>query len=205
MIHMNIFAGGLFVWRLMYYTIQSNILALFMFGLLLVKTIMAYVREGKHGKTGFFARFEMVCVTDLLLTMLVYWILLAPVAPSVGDEFAVFTFSNISVHLLAPMFCLIDYILFTESGHVKYRDVYAILIFPFLYIAFTSAAGFMGYVYRLSPDGRPVRFPYYFMDFDEVGLRAFLNIGVLVFIFLLIAHGFYLLDKKWKKPKGLLF
>jgi uncharacterized membrane protein YhdT len=200
MLHMNVFGEGLFIWRLMYYTIQSNILALFMFGLLLVKTIIAYVREGKHGETGFFARFEMVCVIDLLLTMLVYWVLLAPVAPGLGDEFALFTFANISVHLLAPLFCLMDYIIFPESGHIKYRDVYAILIFPFLYIAFTSAAGFMGYIYRLSVDGTPVRFPYFFMDYDEVGLKAFLYMGILVFIFLLITHGFYLLDKKWIKP-----
>jgi uncharacterized membrane protein YhdT len=191
---MNIFGGGMFFERLMYYTILSNILALFMFGLLLIKTVIAYNRDGKHGETGFFARFEMVCVIDLLLTLLVYWVLLAPVAPAMGDQYAIFTFANISVHLLAPLFCLIDYILFTESGHIKYRDVYAVLIFPFLYLAFTSAAGFMGYVYRLSADGRPVRFPYFFMDYDELGLKAFLYIGVLFFLFLLIAHGFYWID-----------
>jgi hypothetical protein len=130
--------------------------------------------------------------------MLVFWVLLAPVT---GDGFPLFTFDNLSVHLLAPLFCLTDYILFTESGHLKYRDVYAILIFPFLYLAFTSAAGFTGYVFRVSTvDGRPVRFPYFFYDYDEVGLKAFLYIGVLVLIFLLFAHVFYWLDKKLKKP-----
>jgi uncharacterized membrane protein YhdT len=196
----NVFGGGDPLLRLMYYTIQSNILALFMFGLLLIKTIRCYVQEGKYGETGFFARFEMVCVIDLLLTMLVYWVLLAPGAFNMGSEYAVFTFANFSVHLLAPLFCLIDYILFTESGHLKYRDVYAIVIFPFFYLALTSAAGFMGYVFRVSPDGKPVHFPYYFYDYDEVGLKAFLYIGILIFIFLVFAHIFYLLDKKLKKP-----
>jgi hypothetical protein len=199
-LQMNVFGGGDPLLRLMYYTIQSNILALFMFGLLLIKTIWCYVREGKFGETGFFARFEMVCVIDLLLTLLVYWVLLAPGAFSMGNEFAVFTFANISVHLLAPLFCLMDYILFPESGHLKYRDVYAILIFPFIYLAFTSAVGFMGYVYMVSSDGRLIHFPYYFYDYDEVGLKAFLYIGVLVIIFLLLAHVIYWVDKKLKKP-----
>jgi hypothetical protein len=197
---MNVFSGGMSLLRLMYYTIQSNILALFMFGLLLVRTIVGYAREGKYGETGYFARFEMVCVINLILTMLVFWILLAPGIFNMGDDFPLFSFENLSVHLFAPLFCIIDYILFPESGHLKYRDIYAILIFPLLYLVFTSAAGFMGYVFRVSPDGRPVRFPYFFYDYDELGVKAFLYIGVLVFIFLIIAHGFYWLDKRLKKP-----
>ena len=200
LLHMNIFIGEFFHWRLMYYTIQSNILALFMFGLLLIKTIIGYAREGKYGKTGFFARFEMVCVVDLLLTLIVYWALLAPGVSGLGDEFKILSFHNFSVHLITPLLCLIDYILFTESGHLKYKDVYAITIFPLLYVLYTSIAGLTGYVYRISADGRPVRFPYFFFDFDEIGLKAFLYIGVLMAIFLLFAHVFYWLDKKLKKP-----
>jgi uncharacterized membrane protein YhdT len=200
MLQFNVFGRSLSLSNLMYYTMQSNILAVFLFGLLLCKTIKSYVREGKYGATGFFARFEMVCVVDLLLTFVVYWVILAPLALITTDSYNLWTFENLSVHLLAPLFCLIDYRLFSESGHLKYRDVYAVLIFPFLYLAFTSAAGFMGYVYRVSSDGRPVHFPYFFYDYDEVGLKAFLYIGGIGVVLLLFAHVFYWLDKRPKKP-----
>jgi hypothetical protein len=77
--------------------------------------------------------------------------------------------------------------------------MYAVLIFPFLYLVFTSVAGFMGYVYRVSSDGRPVHFPYFFYDYDEVGLIAFLYIAAILLILLLFAHVFYWFDKRAKK------
>jgi hypothetical protein len=58
----------------------------------------------------------------------------------------------------------------------------------------------MGYVYRVSSDGTSVRFPYFFLDYDEVGLKAFLFIGGIGVVLLLFAHVFYWLDKKPKKP-----
>jgi hypothetical protein len=64
---------------------------------------------------------------------------------------------------------------------------------------FTSAAGFMGYVYRVSSDGKPVHFPYFFYDYDEVGSKAFLYIGIILLVLLLFAHVFYWLDKRPKK------
>lgn len=185
----------------MYYTIQCNILALTMFGVLLICTVMNYRRNGSKGKTGYFARFEMVCVIDLLLTMIVYWLLLAPGAFNMGSDFGLWSFGNLSVHFITPLLCLIDYILFAEPHHLKYRDVYAILIYPLSYVAFSSIVGLMGYVYRLSSvDGSPVNFPYFFFDYDQVGAKAILYILALIFMFLVFSHMVYLLDRKWKKP-----
>jgi hypothetical protein len=64
----------------------------------------------------------------------------------------------------------------------------------------SSLAGLLGYVYRVNPDSTPVRFPYFFYDFDQIGAQSFLYIGALIVFFLLLSHGFYWLDQKVKKP-----
>lgn len=200
LIQMGLFSGEFNTDALMYYTIQSNILAFALFAVLLVKTIKDIKETGTRGDVGYCPRFEMVCIIDLLLTMLVYWVLLAPTAFDMGDSSSLLSFDNLSVHLFAPLLCIVDYILFTKSKSLKYRDVYYILIFPLLYVLFTSIAGFMGYTYGVDGAGVPVRFPYFFFDYDRVGGAAFIYIGALVVIFLIISHFIYLLDRKWNKP-----
>ncbi|MDR1970742.1 MAG: Pr6Pr family membrane protein [Treponema sp.] len=183
-----------------YYTLQSNLLALALFVILGCRTAKALLREGWTGKTGYFARFEMVCVIDLLLTLVVYWVMLAPGAFSMAGGYNQ-SFGNIAVHLVTPLLCLIDYILFTDSNHLKYRDVYLVVLYPLLYLLSSTIMGYSGYVYRISAaDGKPERFPYFFFDFDRIGARSFIYIGVLIVFFLLLSHGLYLFDKKVRKP-----
>jgi hypothetical protein len=183
-----------------YYTIQSNLLAFILFGILSCRTAQALLREGKIGKTGYFARFEMVCVIDLLLTLVVYWVMLAPGAFSMAGAYNR-SFGNLAVHLITPLLCLVDYILFTDSNHLKYGDIYLVLIYPLLYLLTSTIMGYAGYIYRISAvDGKPERFPYFFFDFDRIGARSFIYIGVLIVFFLLLSHGLYLFDKKIHKP-----
>jgi hypothetical protein len=198
MVELDVFHGGMPLSAFMYYTNQSNLLALILFALLICRTAKGLRQDGPLGKTGYFARFEMVCVVDLLLTLVVFWVMLVPFVP---DDFPLWTFANLSVHLIAPLLCLIDYILFTDARHLKYRDVYLVVIYPLCYVAFSSAAGLLGYVYRQSAeDGAPVRFPYFFFDFDRVGAMSLLYIGALLVFFLLLSHGLYLLDRRVRKP-----
>ncbi|MDR1953038.1 MAG: Pr6Pr family membrane protein [Clostridiales Family XIII bacterium] len=197
-IELNIFHGGMSFAAFMYYTTQSNLLALILFAVLICRTAKGLLQDGKIGKTGYFARFEMVCAVDLLLTLVVFWTLLVPF---MTDDFPLWSFGNLSVHLIAPLLCLIDYILFTDARHLKYRDVYLVVIYPLLYMAFSSAAGLLGYVYRQSAeDGAPVRFPYFFFDFDRIGVQSILYIGALLIVFLLLSHGLYFLDRRVHKP-----
>ena len=74
---MGVFRGAMRPGVLAYYTMQSNILAIAMFLMLTVRTASG-LRKGGTGSAGYFARFEMVCVVDILLTFVVYWVLLAP-------------------------------------------------------------------------------------------------------------------------------
>lgn len=197
---MNVFSGEFSGSILVYYTIQSNFLALILFLLLVIRTMKSLCNNGAVGTAGFFARFEMVCVVDLLLTLIVYWVLLAPGLFTMSGPYSPYTFGSLATHLVTPLLCLLDYLLFSDSGHLRYQDVYCVLVYPLIYLALTSAAGLLGYVYRIDPDGTPVRFPYFFYDFDQIGAQSLLYIGALILFFLLLSHGFYLLDKKVKKP-----
>jgi hypothetical protein len=182
-----------------YYTTQSNILGAFLFLLLSIRTTKGLREDGKQGSVSYYPSFEMVCVIDLLLTLLVFWALLAPTTFTMSSTFSPFEFSSIATHLITPLLVLLDYLLFTDSGHLRYQDVFLVLIYPLIYLALSSAAGLLGYVYRLRPDGSPVRFPYFFYDFDQIGAQALLYIGALIVFFLLLSHGFYLFDKKVRK------
>lgn len=197
---MNIFSGRFNLAITAYYTIQSNFLAVILFAVLIFGTAKGLKQDGMIGRTGYYARFEMVCVIDLLLTLVVYWLMLAPSFFSMGGSFFLASFGNLAAHLITPLLCLMDYILFTDSGHLLYRDVYFVLIYPLAYVVLTSAAGLLGYVYSVNNDGTPARFPYFFYNFDQIGALAMLYIGALVLFFLLLSHGFYWFDKKVKKP-----
>ena len=217
---MGVFRGVIYSGILVYYTMQSNILGIVLFAMLTVRTAAGLRNDkssnpelpgGKNGDAGlsdsrnigagYFSRFEMVCAIDIMLTFVVFWVLLAPMMFTMVAEYNLWSFDNLAVHGVTPLLCLIDYILFTQPRHLKYRDVYYVIIYPLVYLAGTSLAGLFGYVYSVSPvDGKPVRFPYFFYDFDRLGIAAIAYIGALVIFFLIIAHGFYLVDTKLRKP-----
>lgn len=197
LVHMDVVDGNLNFRPFMYYTIQSNLLGLVLFGMLAVKTFFDIRENGKTGSAGYYSGFVMVCVIDLLLTLIVYWVLLAPSAFRMDVAFELWSFGNLAAHLIVPLMCLFDYFLFSKPGHMKYRTIYFVLIYPLSYVLVSTIAGLSGYVYRESSvDGSPVRFPYFFIDWDEVGAAGFLYILALVVFFLILSHALYAVDRK---------
>ena len=198
---MGVFEGHFRIASFMYYTIQSNLLAFILFVILFARTVKGLKQDGEYGEAGYFSRFEMVCTVDLLLTFLVYWVLLVPQSFSMDGDMNLWTFTNLAVHLITPLLCLVDYVLFAQPRRLQYKDVYAVVIYPLAYVLFTSIAGLAGYSYGTSAvDGSVTRFPYFFLDFDELGMTVFLYIFALVALFLVISHVMFLVDRKWKKP-----
>jgi hypothetical protein len=192
----GVFDGQLWLGSFMFYTMQSNLLAIALFGILIIRTSKG-LQEGAHGSAGYHSRFEMVCVVNVLVTFVVFWILLVP---TVSAEY-LWSFENLAIHAVTPLLCLSDYMLFSEPQRLKYRDVYYCTIFPLCFVAFASIAGLAGYVYWMGDDGLPVRFPYFFLDYDRIGYMTIAYIvGILVF-FLLLSHGIYLIDRKVRKPR----
>ena len=203
---MGVFKGSVSFAGFMFYTIQSNLLVIILFVLLVVKTAKS-LRESATGFAGWYPRFEMVCTVNVFVTFIVFWALLTP---TVSAEY-LRTFENLAIHAITPILCLADYLLFTKSPHLKYRDVYYTLIFPLAYVVFVTIAGFAGYVFYYVGELEhifsstiimvPVRFPYFFLDFDKIGYLVFAFVaGIAVFI-LLLGHFAYLVDRKWRKKE----
>ena len=192
----GVFGGTLHFGTFMYYTIQSNLLAVAYFALLTVRTV--------RGQSNL-PRFGMVCSVNLLVTFIVFWGLLSHMF---GASYLL-SFENIAVHTVTPLLVLADYILFNKARHLKYRDVYYTCLFPAVYMVFTTIAGLAGYVYyyvSMFEQGlsswattTPVRFPYFFLDFDRIGWLAAAYIAGIVAFVLLLGHGMYWIDKKGRK------
>ena len=193
---LGVFHGVFYSNVLYYYTAQSNIMAIVLFLLLIVKTICGIRKDNESGPC-YFPRFSMICTINVLLTFVVFWVLLVP---QLAGILPLWTFSNLAVHAITPLLCLADYILFVEPRHLKYRDVYYVVIFPLCYVAASSIMGLAGHVYGTSAsDGLPVRFPYFFFDFDRIGMLSLAYIGGIVVFFLIISHIFYYVDGRRKK------
>ena len=193
---LGIFGGVIHTGTLYYYTAQSNILVIVLFVMLSVRTA-AGILKGTDNNACFYPRFEMICVIDILLTFCVFWVLLVPY---MAGEYYLWTFSNLAVHAVTPLLCLLDYILFSEPRRLKRRDIFYVAIFPICYVVYSSLIGLGGYIYGISQaDGKPVRFPYFFFDFDRIGALALAYIGGLLVFFFGIGCIFYYLDSKVRR------
>ena len=191
---LGVFQGRFYSGVLYYYTAQSNILAIVLFGMLSVRTLTGF-RKDNEKNACYFPRFSMICTIDVLLTFIVFWILLVP---QLAGTFPLWTFSNLAVHAFTPLLCLVDYILFAEPRRLKYRDVYYVTIFPLCYVVISSIIGLSGHIYGIASDGLPVRFPYFFFDFDRLGLMSLAYIGGIVLFILIISHFFYYFSHRKK-------
>lgn len=191
----GIFHGNFYPGIMMFYTMQSNLIAIVLFGLLLYKTIKG-LRKDPSEPPSYYPRLVMNVSVVILITLIVYWVLLAPQTFMMDTDFNLWSFGNLAVHTFTPLLVLFDYVLFSSAGHLKLNDVFYVLIFPAFYLLFSSVAGLLGYVYFISPiDDLPVHYPYFFYDFDRVGAWAILYIALLMLFFLFIGYIYYLIDK----------
>ena len=84
--------------------------------------------------------------------------------------------ANIALHYVMPAAILIDWLIFTPNGRLKWLDATRWLVFPLAYGAWTLLHGaFSGW------------YPYWFIDVSGLGLRpALLNFGGLLVFFAIV-------------------
>jgi hypothetical protein len=181
---------------LMYYTILSNLLALVMFTILAVKTVLD-LKNGRYGNAGYYPIFSYAAGIDLMLTLVGYWFILSP-SFSMGNGAFTWSFFNMTVHLFVPVLCFLDFLLFSANKSLKYKHIYYVLAFPWAYVLITSIAGVLGHRYQL-PDHEPTRFAYFFIDFDQIGAMVFAYVAGLTIFFLILGHALYAFDNKVDK------
>jgi hypothetical protein len=149
---------------LLYYTLQSNVLVVVMFGLLTVYTAIGLKRGGKKGSASYFPRISANVTLGIFLTLLVFWTMLA----RTRDAAYLSSFDNLGVHLFNPLLMIADYVLFSEGGKLKKYDPFIFAALPIGYLIQATILGFSGVNYSQVP-GETARFPYFFMDYYETG------------------------------------
>jgi hypothetical protein len=184
---------------LMMYTIQSNILVAVFFAILLAKTIL-HIRgseqqpESPAKPYGFFPRLSAIVTLAIFVTMLIYWLILAPIAPGTGIG-RFLAPDNLAVHLITPLLMLADYLIFTSRGKLKKYDPLLCAIIPYIYLGEVMTLGLTRTV-KYDFMGSDSHFPYIFLDVDRFGAWVILMVAGITIIFLVIAFSWRYLDKK---------
>lgn len=161
---------------LMFFTLQSNILAIIISAIGLV---FDFIRlSGKKvlpHKIFYF--FKLVATTGVTLTFLVFWTLLTPM---VSEEY-LYSISNLSLHTFGPLLVLFDYIFFTPNFKPKRRELMIPWAFPLLYLAFAMIMSASNITF-----GGSMHVPYFFLDYKVLGWFTISKSGIGVFYWVLI-------------------
>jgi hypothetical protein len=147
-----------------YFTILTNLLAA---AAMLIPVLMPGSRTGQ-----FFARASVRTAVAgyIIIVGIVYFLLLRDIGHAEG--WSLF-FDHVLHYVLPPLFVL-DWLLFVPKGIVAWRNGFACLGFPALYIAWTLSHGALTGWY-----------PYPFVNVSKLGYgHTFLNIAGLVLAFL---------------------
>jgi hypothetical protein len=187
----GVFAGTLKGELLLYYTVETNLLALVCSAILLYKTAAKWKREGQIGSSSFYERFSAISATAIFLTMIGYWVFLAPLM-GIGN-FACF---NLQLHLFTPLLIIGDFFLFAQKGKLKPKDPFYFCLAPIYYFIQATAIGFLTDITYQFDEGMSVsRFPYFFVDYDKVGWMVAVYVLIIAIFFTSSAYGLYRLDQ----------
>ncbi|NQZ29161.1 MAG: hypothetical protein HRT98_02140 [Mycoplasmatales bacterium] len=116
-----------------YFTIHSNI---FVMVYMFLRSIgLVNPRKSKHAK-----RFQMIVATNIFVTFLVYWTILAPIDMIWHTPAKIW--DNVQLHFLTPLMMFIAFVFETsrreankENVKLKYKEFLFALIFPFIWLA----------------------------------------------------------------------
>jgi hypothetical protein len=157
---------------LMYFTIWTNIAAAVVFAV----WIFQFARRRRsttfenqpptkvNNYPSVLVRWTMYVAASLLLVMLAFWTLFVPVL-----DIPLWTYSNLTTHLVTPLLLTVFWFLCVPPGRLRRKDVWLALIIPGVYLVFTYVAYGLGYVYFVDGQSQDVRFPYFFLDYPQLG------------------------------------
>lgn len=199
----GIFSVGFKYTSLLYYTIQSNLLAFLLFAFLFFKTLISVIKDKKKARTSFAPQASFMLMVDISLTFLVFWLMLAPGLS--GTDYSLSSFHNQAVHTLTPLAVIFDYFLFNPKEELKAKSIAMSLLYPGLYAYFALIfGGFQIIEYPPFTPGLPVsHFPYFFFDFYKEGWMVLVYVLAITAFLILLASVFYFAIKKSIKRKDI--
>ncbi|MGY3127348.1 hypothetical protein ACVWW9_000847 [Agrococcus sp. UYP33] len=135
-----------------FFTIESNLLAM---------VVLALLVAAQLGRPRIGRRFDvlLLCATTyMVVTGIVYNTLLRGIELPQG---ATLGWSNEVLHLIAPLWMLIDWLLTAGKREVRFADLRIVAIYPVLWLVYTLLRG---PVTLDQASGRPWWYPYPFLD-----------------------------------------
>ena len=175
-----------------YYTLQSNVICLIAFIIILVLELL-----NKQYQTDVYYLIKGGLVITIAITAIIYHIALAPggfqmdaLQNSINNK----QLANFLVHTVSPTLVLLDYIIFDEKGHFKLFYPIFWLIQPLNYVIYVyTYSNLGGSFYNI---GGSKQFAYFFLDYNELGYWGVLKwLLVIIICILLIINLLVLLEK----------
>ncbi|TXS22183.1 hypothetical protein EAO71_25740 [Streptomyces sp. ms191] len=170
-----------------YFTIQSNLLLVAYFALLLVRA------PGRSGSGQDWLPVVKGAVTlYILITGLVFNLLLAnPASPFyVMISETHYNWHSVMLHIVTPTAALLDWLVFGPKGSLAWRHALQWLGFPLLYLAFALVRGVMVTT--------GTRYPYPFVDVAQYGYGAVaINCVALALAFYLLGVVLVAVDRRF--------
>lgn len=115
-----------------YFTIQSNIL------LAVVLTLVGARGVAGRGRSAWAQTARAACLTYIVLVGLVYAVLLAPLGAAGGVPVP---WANVVLHVVTPLYAVIDWVLAPERRALPARTVGVILIYPVVWLVVVLVRG----------------------------------------------------------------
>ena len=190
-------SDGFNVLTFQYYTNWSNWLAFACMAVVFASTAARFGRDERRGHNTVLPFFKFNVTVIIFVTFAVYAFLL-PDAPLILKAEYWTSFSNLTKHFLCPLLFVLDFVLF--DAHRRVRASYPLLgmLLPVLYCAVILArAG----IYAAACGGAIPEsrigdyFPYFFLDFQELGAGVIGWIFAFVAIFAALGYIVWLIDK----------
>ncbi len=154
-----------------YYTMQSNLFVVFLWGLMLRKN---------HRNTPGFETLQFTAAVGIAITFLVYHFVLVPVLIDLDVDYPLFTINDLFVHYITPWLMIFDYLLLTRKTRLRVMRLGSVIVFPIIYMVYVTVYQSLGGRYIIGDTVS--RFPYFFMDVDQYGLMTVTGYSLLILV-----------------------
>jgi hypothetical protein len=155
-----------------YYTIQSNLVCLVLFIILLILEIRSLPAPAPEAwrNSPWLSLLKGGCTVYILLTFLVYNFVLAPGIAELSTSYQLYSLQDLLVHYFSPLMVLLDYFLFDRKG--RFKAVYPLgwTLLPLAYLLYVFVFASLGG--RFYYGGIASKYPYFFLNIEKLGLAG---------------------------------
>lgn len=176
--------------KFVYFTFLSNFLCLLYFIIAAGYTLRCIKSDGIRGDATLCPYVKGSLVIIISITLFIYWLVLAP---RIGSRhYNPWALENLLLHYVTPIMVIGDWLLFDRKKAYKAYAPFLWLSGPLLYMLFILVrAHFYGTIGNTGS-----RYPYFFIDIDKIGLKAFfINVILLMLLFLAMGYVLWLMSK----------